>query len=308
MNLSAANLYDAGLPEFIGALLARSELAPGRLMVEITESGIMVAQADRTVRRLSEMGVGVSIDDFGTGYSALSYLKALPVDEIKIDRSFVRDMAVNPDDAAIVQPTIDLGHNLRLRVTAEGVEDEDLVDAGSPGLRRRAGLLHQSPDARGWSDGVDAHFGVGRGATRSREQHFGAERDRDGVNPTLLVVDDDLPLLRVLALHFENEGYDVQTAGSGREALAKVALRKPAVIVLDGTMPELSGADTCRQVRQMTTGRDIGILILTANDGLEAEVREAGADGFMTKPFSLVDLEAEVRRLTSNSLNAVDPP
>ncbi|HEV3234496.1 MAG TPA: EAL domain-containing protein [Candidatus Dormibacteraeota bacterium] len=125
VNLSAANLHEASLPEMIRDLLAKYKLDPSALTVEITESAIMVAQADRTVRRLSDMGVGVSIDDFGTGYSALSYLKTLPVDEIKIDRSFVRDMAVNPDDAAIVQPTIDLGHNLRLRVTAEGVEDED---------------------------------------------------------------------------------------------------------------------------------------------------------------------------------------
>ena len=124
VNLSAANLHEASLPGMIGDLLAKWHLDPAALTVEITESAIMVAQADRTVRRLSNMGVGVSIDDFGTGYSALSYLKTLPVDEIKIDRSFVRDMAVNPDDAAIVQPTIDLGHNLRLRVTAEGVEDE----------------------------------------------------------------------------------------------------------------------------------------------------------------------------------------
>ena len=84
----------------------------------------MGAQADRTVRRLSEMGVRVSIDDFGTGYSSLSYLKTLPVDEIKIDRSFVQNMATDSDDAAIVQPTIDLGHNLHIKVVAEGVEDE----------------------------------------------------------------------------------------------------------------------------------------------------------------------------------------
>ena len=124
VNLSAANLHEASLPGMIGDLLAKWHLDPAALTVEITESAVMVAQADRIVRRISNMGVGVSIDDFGTGYSALSYLKTLPVDEIKIDRSFVRDMAVNPDDAAIVQPTIDLGHNLRLRVTAEGVEDE----------------------------------------------------------------------------------------------------------------------------------------------------------------------------------------
>ncbi|MGI8607762.1 MAG: putative bifunctional diguanylate cyclase/phosphodiesterase [Candidatus Dormibacteria bacterium] len=124
VNLSAANLHEATLPELAHELLDSVGLPPSVLTVEITESAIMVAQADRTVRRLRDMGIGISIDDFGTGYSSLSYLKTLPVSEIKIDRSFVKDMAVDTDDAAIVQPTIDLGHNLRIKVVAEGVEDE----------------------------------------------------------------------------------------------------------------------------------------------------------------------------------------
>jgi EAL domain-containing protein (putative c-di-GMP-specific phosphodiesterase class I) len=124
VNLSAGNLHESSLPDDIADLLVKHSLPASCLMVEITESAIMAAQADKTVRRLSEMGVGVSIDDFGTGYSSLSYLKSLPVDEIKIDRSFVRDMAIDSDDAAIVQPTIDLGHNLHIKVVAEGVEDD----------------------------------------------------------------------------------------------------------------------------------------------------------------------------------------
>ena len=124
VNLSAANLHEASLPDLAQDLLQNVGLPPSVLTVEITESAIMVAQADRTVRKLREMGIGISIDDFGTGYSSLSYLKTLPVSEIKIDKSFVKDMAVDTDDAAIVQPTIDLGHNLRIKVVAEGVEDE----------------------------------------------------------------------------------------------------------------------------------------------------------------------------------------
>jgi diguanylate cyclase (GGDEF)-like protein/PAS domain S-box-containing protein len=124
VNLSAANLHEASLPDLAQELLLGVGLPPSVLTVEITESAIMVAQADRTVRRLRDMGIGISIDDFGTGYSSLSYLKTLPVSEIKIDRSFVKDMAIDTDDAAIVQPTIDLGHNLRIKVVAEGVEDE----------------------------------------------------------------------------------------------------------------------------------------------------------------------------------------
>src|SRR5258708_13523458 len=124
INLSAGNLHEVSLPDDIAELLAQRGLPADCLMAEITESAIMAAQADKPVRRLREMGVGVSIDDFGTGYSSLSYLKTLPVDEIKIDRSFVRDMAIDSDDAAIVQPTIDLGHNLHIYVVAEGVEDD----------------------------------------------------------------------------------------------------------------------------------------------------------------------------------------
>jgi diguanylate cyclase (GGDEF)-like protein/PAS domain S-box-containing protein len=124
VNLSAANLHEASLPDVLGAMLKVRNLDPAVLTVEITESAIMGVPAEKTVRLLSQMGVGVSIDDFGTGYASLSYLRTLPVDEIKIDRSFVQHMAQEPDDAGIVQPTVDLGHNLRLRVTAEGVEDE----------------------------------------------------------------------------------------------------------------------------------------------------------------------------------------
>jgi diguanylate cyclase (GGDEF)-like protein/PAS domain S-box-containing protein len=126
VNLSAANLHEGSLPGQVSELLSRFSVPADCLTVEITESAIMAAQADRTVRRLSEMGVRVAIDDFGTGYSSLSYLKTLPVDEIKIDRSFVQNMATDSDDAAIVQPTIDLGHNLHIKVVAEGVEDEEV--------------------------------------------------------------------------------------------------------------------------------------------------------------------------------------
>jgi len=127
VNLSAANLRDPRLSGKILTLLRRYATPPAMLRIELTESAIMgdPEHAIDVLTRLTECGVRLSVDDYGTGYSSLAYLKRLPIDEIKIDRSFVRDMAGDPADAAIVASTIGLGHSLGLRVVAEGVEDEE---------------------------------------------------------------------------------------------------------------------------------------------------------------------------------------
>jgi diguanylate cyclase (GGDEF)-like protein len=125
VNLSTRDLIDPELPQKFAALL-KSGRAPARAFcLEITESAIMddPQRALATLERLSTMGFRLSIDDFGTGYSSLAYLKRLPVDELKIDQSFVRTMQTDPDDAMIVRSTIDLAHNLGIRVVAEGVEN-----------------------------------------------------------------------------------------------------------------------------------------------------------------------------------------
>ncbi len=126
VNLSMRDLEDPALPELIAALLRDAGLGHDALTVEITESGIMLDRVLVTgaLSRLRAMGVGVAIDDFGTGYSALSYLKDLPVDALKIDRSFVQPIAGDRRSAAIVATAVTLGHALGLEVVAEGVEDE----------------------------------------------------------------------------------------------------------------------------------------------------------------------------------------
>ena len=131
VNLSVRNFTDADLPIWVEQCLERGEIEPGRLMLEITESEVMddVVLALGVLGRLSALGVRSSIDDFGTGYSSLSYLRQLPIDEIKIDRSFVGTMAVNQSDTVIVRSIIELGHNLDLDVVAEGVEDEWTLDS-----------------------------------------------------------------------------------------------------------------------------------------------------------------------------------
>src|SRR4051794_38403486 len=127
VNLSARSFLDTHLAVEIPRLLNKWQVDAEQLELEITESMLMTdpARAEATLDRLSRIGLTLAVDDFGTGYSSLANLKRLPVDVIKIDKSFVMEMAVDASDAAIVRSTIDLAHNLGLRVVAEGVESED---------------------------------------------------------------------------------------------------------------------------------------------------------------------------------------
>jgi diguanylate cyclase (GGDEF)-like protein len=127
VNVSARQFQQQHLAEIVLEILEETGLAPNYLDLELTESSIMSnAQATIDVlTRLKGMGVTISIDDFGTGFSSLSYLKRLPIDALKIDQSFVRDLTTDPDDAALVMAIVTLAHNLRLQVVAEGVETEE---------------------------------------------------------------------------------------------------------------------------------------------------------------------------------------
>ena len=159
VNLSARSFLDTQLAVEIPRLLRQAGTSRRELLeLEITETMLMTdpARAEATLTRLSQIGLTLSVDDFGTGYSSLANLKRLPVDVIKIDKSFVIEMAVDASDAAIVRSTIDLAHNLGLRVVAEGVESEDaLAPARGARLRLRPGLLPLPPAPRRGGDAAD---------------------------------------------------------------------------------------------------------------------------------------------------------
>jgi diguanylate cyclase (GGDEF)-like protein len=131
INLSAKDLGDPELPDLIAGVLAKTGADPASIMFEITEGSIMndPVRVLIIVERLRGMGFSFSVDDFGTGYSSLSYLKKLPVSELKIDKSFVMDMQSSQNDRVIVRATVDLAHNLGLKVTAEGIENAQTLDA-----------------------------------------------------------------------------------------------------------------------------------------------------------------------------------
>jgi diguanylate cyclase (GGDEF)-like protein len=127
VNVSTRCLLDPSFPDQVAERLGAWQVPAGSLVLEVTESAVMAdpARALDVLGRLHALGVRLAVDDFGTGYSSMAYLKALPVDELKVDRSFVGQMADSSSDAVIVRSTIDLGHNLGLRVVAEGVESQE---------------------------------------------------------------------------------------------------------------------------------------------------------------------------------------
>ncbi len=126
VNTTVADLQDTQFPAEVATMLAARELSPDVLVLEVTENMVLAdpVRVGDVLAQLGELGLGLSLDDFGTGYSSLTHLKALPVGEVKIDRSFVGRMTSDPVDAAIVEATIRLAHSIGIRVVAEGIEDQ----------------------------------------------------------------------------------------------------------------------------------------------------------------------------------------
>ena len=127
VNVSPCQLRDKSFFETVKSVLAATQLTPQSLELELTETSLMQNSevVIKTLVSLRQLGVRIAIDDFGTGYSSLGYLKQLPIDSVKLDASFLKDVTSDPDDAVLVMAIITLAHNLRLKVIAEGIERED---------------------------------------------------------------------------------------------------------------------------------------------------------------------------------------
>jgi EAL domain-containing protein (putative c-di-GMP-specific phosphodiesterase class I) len=131
VNLSARQLQDPTLVDFVAATLAETGLRPDRLVLELTETALM-AEPDagfQVIRRLKRLGVRLAIDDFGTGYSSLAYLHRLPVDVIKVDRSFIADLGLGSDRATLARGVLELVRTLQVATVAEGVETAEQLSA-----------------------------------------------------------------------------------------------------------------------------------------------------------------------------------
>ncbi len=289
VNLSARQFRQDDLVQVVQAALQDNALEPAMLTLEITESTIMVDidKAVVTLRQLKGLGVKLSLDDFGTGYSSLSYLKRFPTDRLKIDRSFVRDITTDADDAAICKAVIGLAHTLKMKVIAEGVETEGQMNY----LRGH------------FCDEMQGYYFSRPLAPADFAQLLsdGKKLDLTGASaqavlPTLLLVDDEENVLSALNRMLRRGGYRILTATTAAQAFDLLAVNDVQVILSDQRMQEISGTEFLRRVKELYP--DTVRMMLSGYTDLNSvtqAINQGAIHKFFTKPWDETELQEEIR-------------
>ncbi|OIP08014.1 MAG: hypothetical protein AUK53_10800 [Betaproteobacteria bacterium CG2_30_59_46] len=289
VNLSARQFRQPNLVEVVVGILRETGLDPAHLELEVTESLVMqnVEVTIATLGRLKAMGIKLSIDDFGTGYSSLSYLKRFPIDTLKIDQSFVRDITTDPDDAAIAKTIISMAHDLQLRVIAEGVETEEQKSF----LQQR-----HCDEMQGYffSRPVPAEdFEV---LLRERKHLQMADSTAALGQRTLLLLDDEENILTSLTRLLRRDGYHILKATSAAAAFELLAGHPVGVIISDQRMPEMNGTEFLHRVKQIYP--DTVRMVLSGYTDLKSvtdAINEGAVYRFLTKPWDDDLLRANVQ-------------
>lgn len=244
VNLSARQFRDPGLVGRIEKVIAEMRLAPALLELEITESTVMhdSEAAIGILRALKKLGVLLSVDDFGTGYSSLSYLKLFPIDVLKVDRSFVRSVTTDPDDAAIVRAIVTLAHSLGLVVVAEGAEE----------AAQAAFLCYVKCDEmQGYYFSRPLPEGDAELLLRSGRNLDLGELERRRQERTLLIVDGEPDVRNALIRTLHREEWHVLSANDASEALSTLSTHGAKVILCDQHMPGMTGTEFLGRIRQV---------------------------------------------------------
>lgn len=288
VNVAPAQLQRRDLAGHIQGILMANGVDPSLLGIEITEGTAMadVAHAAAVLSDIKAMGVEVSLDDFGTGYSSLSCLCSLPIDVVKIDRTFVHDVTAAPEDVSVTRAIITMAQRLQLQVLAEGVETEGQL-----------GLL-----AANRCDRIQGHY-------------FGAALPADGFaqllredrrlpsrfvtrvrnSRTLLLVDDEEHILASLRRLLRRDGYTIVTACGAAEGLQRLAEGEVDVIVSDQRMPGMTGVEFLRRAKELYP--DTIRMVLSGYTELQSiidAINEGAIYKFLTKPWDDARLRGHV--------------
>jgi diguanylate cyclase (GGDEF)-like protein/PAS domain S-box-containing protein len=279
VNLSARQFRDPALADEIRAALSDSGLDAQYLELELTESLMMhnVSEAVAVVENLKQLGIALSIDDFGTGYSSLAYLKQFPVDYLKVDQSFVREMLTEPKVAAIVRSVIALGHSLGFKIIAEGVETE----AQLAYLRR-----YQCDEMQGYFFSRPLAPDAFADLMREERNLAPPASVTTGPQQTLLLLDDEPSILASLARLFRSDGYRVLRAGTASEAFDLLATHQVQVVISDQRMPGMHGTEFLSRVKKLYPGT-IRIILsgYTELDSVLNAINRGEVYRFYTKPW-----------------------
>ncbi len=279
VNLSTSQFTQPDLVQSIASILKETGLDAQYLEIELTES-LMMTDVEHGIGILCELkalGVHLSVDDFGTGYSSLSYLKRFPIDMLKIDQSFVREITVEPDDAAIVMSIISLAHSLHLEVIAEGVETlAQLTYLRDNGCDEMQGYYFSKPV-------VATEFEVMLREEKSLPEKLigvGAQRQ------TLLIVDAEAGESSMVQECLYQDGYDILVAKSASEAFELLALNQVHVVICDQHLPSMDGATFLSRVKHLhpNTIRTIFAEHAESQSIIDA-INHGAVHHFFTKPW-----------------------
>jgi diguanylate cyclase (GGDEF)-like protein len=284
VNISVVQFVRPDFPDLVSDVLRTTGLEPGVLELEITESLLAkdVDGAVRTLQALKDIGVQLSIDDFGTGYSSLSQLKRFPIDRLKIDRSFVRDITSDPDDAAIALAVIGMAGTMGLSVVAEGVETE---------AQMRYLQANRCDEIQGYhlSRPVPAEDVVP--LLKEHQCERWCKLNNSNGQRTLLLVDDDAATCDALVKILDNGQYRVLSATSAQEALELLAEHEVGVVVADYAMPGMDGSQLLARVQSIYPATMRIMLSGKSNmESLIAAVNEGAIYKFLDKPVSVAML------------------
>jgi EAL domain-containing protein (putative c-di-GMP-specific phosphodiesterase class I)/FixJ family two-component response regulator len=287
INVSPTQMRPAFVDE-VRAALATYKLPPRYLELELVES-MMIGNFERvagTMRALKALGIKLSLDDFGTGYSSLNYLRQFPIDTLKIDQSFVRDINTDAGAAGVCRAIITLGHQLGMSVLAEGVET-----AAQVGYLRRSecdffqGYYFCKP------------IPADKALVILRNRYLAHEGiDQPVEQPTLLLVDDEENILNAMVRMLRRDGYRILNATGADDALDILGRHDVQVVISDQRMPGISGTELLSRVKGMYP-HTVRMVLSGYTDlaAVTAAINQGSIYKFLTKPWNDEELRLQIR-------------
>jgi EAL domain-containing protein (putative c-di-GMP-specific phosphodiesterase class I)/ActR/RegA family two-component response regulator len=287
VNVSSLQLQRPDFVDSVRAMLQRWNVPAQYLELELTEN-MMIDNVQRvidTMRALKSLGLKLALDDFGTGYSSLNYLRHFPIDTLKIDQSFVRNISTDPGAAGICRAVISLGHQLGMTVLAEGVES-----AAQAGYLRRSGCDR----FQGF------YFARPMTAEQARELLDSRFIEHEGLAPqqetlTLLLLDDEENILNALKRSLRREGYRILTATDAEQAFDILARNNVEVILSDQRIPGASGTEFLSKVKELYP--DTVRMMLSGYTNLDAvtdAINRGAIYKFLMKPWKDAELREQI--------------